>query len=366
MKNRKSKVLKAMVFSSLTLVMGAIGTLAFAPLQSTQISSASEAEMTTEQGLITPKADDPVIYTTESGLDIKWGNALPSTFNPSLNSGNLQGFPYFTTTSDSTTYTWVIIGRNANTSLFGKAVSSYLFSAWKTAHNSDMGAKFNTDGYYFFNNVYENSTPAGSAINSTVPSKSYVSDLGQDTFLKTNSEIPSGCVLVLANDCVATGAFNVDNNTDGNNNNDYVARYRNGETIVKAMQGYYTNTSFGLSSISSSIQVISTLKTYGYSYYDAGGTGWYTTNLTNQYIYPLASHSSSNFYWKNYLTETQMKLSTKQWIRCLSVAKVEEVKIDTSHYYGSCDYIDANGVQQTSGEYTNSVLGYRPAFCLKI
>ena len=84
---KKSKLFKTISFSSLALLMGIAGTMAFAPLVATspQLAKASEmVETTTEQGLITPKADDPVIYTTESGLKIYAGKAPVINKRPTL------------------------------------------------------------------------------------------------------------------------------------------------------------------------------------------------------------------------------------------------------------------------------------------
>ena len=148
---KKHKFLKTFSIASLALLMGAAGVFAFAPLgASPSVANANAmVETTTEQGLITPKADDPVIYTTESGLQIKYGNAAPSTLNSSLDSGNLEGFPYFTTASGSTTYTWVIIGRNSNVSKLNTAVKEYLFSVWNANEST-------TFGQYFYQNQHLN------------------------------------------------------------------------------------------------------------------------------------------------------------------------------------------------------------------
>ena len=364
---KKSKFLKPFSFASLALLMGIAGTMAFAPLgASPSVANANELETTTEQGLITPKADDPVIYTTESGLEIKWGNAAPSTFNQSLSSGNLKGFPYFTTTSESTTYTWVIIGRNSNVSVFNYSnIASHLFSSWKTnsTQTYQLGA---TNATYFFKNIYESTTPAGSAINGVVPSKSYVVDTSP---LVDNAEIASGCVLVLANECVATGvrntsyayyesvyrfcAYRSDLNTD----------------FKTAMQGYYTNKSLGLSSLidASLIQSV-TLKTYEYEWYNGSGWAWRTEPLSGQYIFPLAARANgSTFTWSTYLTANQMKLSVNQWVRGGGHGNnpngADSVILNrNSHFPG--EYVDTSGVN-TKG-YANDSFGYRPAFVLKI
>ena len=113
---KKSKLLKSLGFASLAILMGAAGVFAFAPLgASPSVANASELETTTTEtgGLIVPKNDDPVIYTTESGIDIKWSNysltgtngnqvGLAESSGTSLSSGNLSGFPYFVT-NDGTT-----------------------------------------------------------------------------------------------------------------------------------------------------------------------------------------------------------------------------------------------------------------------
>jgi hypothetical protein len=89
----------------------------------------------------------------------------------------------------------VIIGRNADTMAFKKPNEYHLFSSWKTTHNKS-GSTFNTNAYYFFNNTYETSSPAGAAVDATIASTSYVSDLG--ILPKTSTEIPSGCVLAIS------------------------------------------------------------------------------------------------------------------------------------------------------------------------
>ena len=67
---KKSKLFKTISFSSLALLMGIAGTMAFTPIGTTTTPIANASEISTESGgLITPKKDDPVIYTTESGIE---------------------------------------------------------------------------------------------------------------------------------------------------------------------------------------------------------------------------------------------------------------------------------------------------------
>ncbi|MBQ2713745.1 MAG: hypothetical protein IJF22_02075 [Clostridia bacterium] len=348
MKNRKSRVLKAMGFSSLALVMGAIGTLAFAPLNLAQISSASEAEMTTEQGLITPKADDPVIYTTESGLEIKYGNSAPSTYNQSLSSGNLKGFPYFTTTANSTTYTWVIIGRNSNVYAFNYSnMASFLFSTWKT--NSTQTYQLGANGTYFFKNIYESTTPAGSAINNVVPSKSYVMD---GSPLVHNAEIPSGCVLCLLNSIAETSSF-------ASSRSDSTNYYSNASNKIRSKcEGFYSNDTFGFGTLLSSLQNITVSQG---NVYAPSTWSWSQTSVSNQKFFPLNADYSypgtSNFKYTSYLTSAQFALGTTFWTRGHSGG-------------GSPMHIDESGVEtgadQNSTSSWTTARGIRPACVIKL
>ena len=316
---KKSKLLKTISFSSLALLMGIAGTMAFAPLGAgASLATANESgktTYTTEQGLITPKADDPVIYTTASGLEIKYGNAWPSTFGGgTLSSGNLTGFAYFTTTANSTTYTWVIIGMGSGDII----------------------------------------TPAGQAILPEITK--------QKIYLSTSltTEIPADCVLVLANDNVATGVYNTSYSIYSN----YMeASYVGRESIATTMEGYYTNGSWGLSTIKSSIQATN-LDTYTY-YYANGVWAWRTDVAENQHIYPLGVNTSSTFYWGNYLTVDQIKLSANQWVRGQHAATQGNTSYSGGGYcfYGS--YVNSSGAHAAAYVLTSSI-GYRPAFCLKI
>ena len=276
--------------------MAAGGAFAFAPLgASPSVAGASEmVETTTEQGLITPKADDPVIYTTESGLEIKWGNALPSSAHNNLSSGNLKWFPYFTTTNGSTTYTWVIIGRNPNLSLDSYTSINQIFSTWKT------NSTYFTNGSYFFNNTYETATPAGSAINGIVPSKSYVADYSN--MVVPNEEIPSGCVLSLSNTSVTQTAYYASNS--------YLNSYEscfNGSTntLRQVCANYYTNDTFGFGTHLSTIQ-LTTVHQMNQIWIN---NAWVreVPNSTNLHFFPLTfkKFSNENFTFETYLTDQQ-------------------------------------------------------------
>ena len=323
---KKSKLFKTISFSSLALLMGIAGTMAFAPLgASPSMASASELETTTEQGIITPKADDPVIYTTESGLEIKWGNAPNS---------NLSGFGYFSTTSGSTTYDWILLGISSS------------FSKLFPIQNTN---KSNLNGYY------EKTTPAGADILKNNQTPYMIGLFGNTqcvTTIKTNPEIPTDCALILANENVATGVYNDSHSYSGSGTSrhgSYIANI----AITNAMEGYYSNKSFGLSAVYSQIQPVDIVT----SAYFWNGSSWgrRTTTVNAQHIYPLGAYSSSTtFYWGTYLTAAQIKLTATQWLRG---------NIATGSNY-TASQIDTTGTVADASATGTS--GYRPAFVLKI
>ncbi|MFQ6750037.1 MAG: hypothetical protein ACLRFR_04320, partial [Clostridia bacterium] len=61
-------------------------------------------------------------------MEIKWGNALPNSYSGGMSSGNLIGYPYFTTIEEEMVYYWVIIGRNADVSIWNSSLRDYIFS----------------------------------------------------------------------------------------------------------------------------------------------------------------------------------------------------------------------------------------------
>ena len=92
--------------------------------------------------------NDPVIYTTESGLEIKFGGI---NVDASLASGALTGYPYFTMgTYSGYPVNWVIIGQNPNDVILSETINTFLFSAWKSGNQYQVGS-VQTKAHYFFN-----------------------------------------------------------------------------------------------------------------------------------------------------------------------------------------------------------------------
>ena len=379
---KKHKILKTFGFTSLALLMGVAGTMAFAPLgASPNVANANELETTTETGgLITPKADDPVIYTTESGIEIKYGNAVPITSNSSLGSGNLKGFPYFETKNGSTTYTWVIIGRNPNVTTLSTAIQSYLFSTWKTNNSSSDGWVY---GKTFFDTTYETLTPAGNSIYSDTSSKGDINDNISIPInnLTSNNEIPSGSVLCLSNTIIETCMFYAGSDYENFNSTACIATESQtfagaSNTVRTKCANYYTNDSFGFGSYKSSLQNI-TLKQNGC--YNPGQSSGNLNMFSNTFIttqlhfFPLATNSivyydytqpnyqnaggnmtykDSNFCVQSYLSSNQLALGTTYWLRNMhATSYIAYVATDGSatHSYG-----------------IQTIRGIRPACVIKI
>ena len=299
----KKRVLKIMGASGLAFIMG-IGTLCgvlFAPAggsvassinsQSSQLGLAQSGIATAQshngvksEGLITPQENDPVIFTTESGIDIKF--ALASvTINSSLSSGNLSGFPYFTTTGTGGTYTWVIIG-----------VTSKINEKYFRLSSIKGYAAALTKNY--FSSCYETTTPAGAVISDDNLLNDYVYDYWTTlekyksvlSQRKQTDEIPNGCVL-----CILNG-------TAG-----YEYRHSNGGGCGAGELSTKTGCSLeelGLSTISSHI-IPTTVKRRGWD-----GSVSTQQNLT---LFSMGSSYSTTFKLGTYLTNTQLKLSVSFW-----------------------------------------------------
>ena len=219
----KRKFLKTFSFTSLALLMGIVGTFAFAPLG---ISSAQE-QPTTTTGLGLDPKNDPVVYTTESGLEIRMSNASQysgtSTFTTNMNvslTQDLTNFYYFTmgtfsgsihtAAGGSTTASysvsnapinWIILGLGSHSNDFVESISDYLFSAIK--NNSYLFS--NTENY--FNNEYETDSPAGQLIDNTISTKTYLMAKVKDS-IKIHTDIPKGCMLVLSEKLLGNMYFN--------------------------------------------------------------------------------------------------------------------------------------------------------------
>ena len=226
---KKKKIFKKISLTSLAIVMAAGGIFAFAPIG----ASASTPPPTTTTGLGLDPKNDPVVYTTESGLEIKMSNAdkFAGTTTVTTNTGytytqDLSSFYYFTmgtfsgtiytakTKTDTYTVTnepvnWIILGLGSHTNAFVESVSNYLFS---TIKNNDY---LFSNGEYYFDNQHETFSPAGQLIDSTISAKTYIMGKVKDS-IKVHTEIPKGCMLVLSEKLLGQMHFNSSGNLNTN------------------------------------------------------------------------------------------------------------------------------------------------------
>ena len=285
------KFLKTFSFTSLALLMGIAGTIAFAPLGASP-SVANASEMVDQ---INTKADgenikyapsalgldpenDPVIYTTESGLEIKFGGV---SVNNSITTSKLAGYPYFTLGKYSGyDVNWIIFGRNPSDTVFVDKISEYVYSTWKS--NSASSATIEPLGTYFFNNVAETKTPAGLAIDTNSASRGQVSDLSTSTqTIFADSNVPQGTVLVIS-ECVL---FNTQFRTSS-----AAANYK-GSNLQTKMEELYTS-GLGLTDAQKNLFVPQTIENYYWTYTSSSDTSGYTVGTSeNQHFFPLATYS---------------------------------------------------------------------------
>ena len=387
---KKSKLFKTISFSSLALLIGIAGTMAFAPIGTTTTPIANASEISTESGgLITPKKDDPVIYTTESGIDIKWSNYSFTVTNgnqvggvastgASLPTGNLTGFPYFVTNDGTTDYTWVIIGKasDVGTSIGSNVFSGYQYNTltnWQTLFKENEFVQY----HYFFNNVWDETTPAGNSIKSD----NTLNDVSAFTALAnmpitlnsyvvtdTRGEIPSGCVLVIANECTQSGVRNTSSAYYSVGSYYYYTYHTTWVGSMRTvMENYYNTPSLGLDGIKPHIVPV-TLTTFGKVATGSASWGNSTQVVENCYVYTLSGTSTDTFYALNYLTAAQASLSIQWWLRGGNSTGYTAVSVNSSNYNY---YIYAHSMS-TAGAVTHSMYcnntsgGYRPAFCLKV
>ena len=397
---RRKKSFKVFGVTGLALVMGAgvlFGTV-FAPVGATSTSisgnlAAAAQSADSAQGLITPHEDDPVLFTTESGLEIKWGNVKTNT---TLASGALAGYPYFKTAEGSKSYTWVIIGRNPSLSTATLKWNEAIYSTWITNTGHATVNEFIT-------NQKDVVSPAGQAIENDIQND-YLFYEDHLSFslsnVTSNSEIPEGSVLCLANDIIESANYTTI----------YTAKdvsYSNGAEIILKMprlnysylggvlEAYYTNNRFGLNHIKHDIQSVTLYsKGYTFSSVSTGTVGGYSCTIDTcaesstssaYHIFALSTgatttYGTEQFNWATYLTnDTAKGCSSDWWLRTPNSVTGGATRINSNWPYtfskvSTANCIDTEGLLvscsiNTVVKSTSNTLdsrGVRPAFCLKL
>ena len=242
--------------------------------------------------------NDPVIYTTENGLEIKFGGI---NVDASLASGALTGYPYFTMgTYSGYPVNWVIIGRNPNDAILYNAINSFLFSAWKSGNQFSI-ASVQSKAYYFFNNIFETNSPAGAAINAVTPSKSYVADISANTKPVANNEVPKGTVLALSEYCLGTSIWETGHT------------WWHTSTLYEVMDSLYTS-GLGLTTTEKNMIQKTSLTTRYWNVNLSEGTAAPATFVSGtNYLWALAynqySENLQNFYVETYLKTNALRVA---------------------------------------------------------
>ena len=283
-----------------------------------------------------PKTD-PIIYTTESGLEIKYGGI---DLNASLASGALQGYPYFSMgTYSGKTVNWVIIGRASNLSVLDTSIKSYIFSNWQSNKTILNYAK------YFFENIYETISPAGTAINNAF-GQATISDYGTINFSKTvdNSEIDDGCVLAISEYCLGSSTYGSTVNYNASNIRSYI------NTLYTSTLNIPENQKALLQP-----QTIS--------------SRWSNTSdsTTNQFLFTLSARYSE-FQIENYLTENSLRIAynigtttaVEYWLRDGSI---ESAIKDAAFFVQTSGNVTGN---YRDGSYSANTKYARPACVISL
>ena len=345
MKNTKENQLKLKHFSTFCLASFiALLTLFGTACTPTQSNTNQNTSTTTTTVQSAPSAlgldpeNDPIIYTTESGLEIKYGGI---DLNASLASGALQGYPYFTMgTYSNKPVNWVIIGRNSNVTTFNNPFSAKLFSSWLSTNN--------VFAQYFKNNFYETSTPAGSAINSSTASNGFIQDTAGAVSLSSvkdnDSEIPSGCVLAISEYCLGSSTYGSTVNYNASNIRSYI------NTLYTSTLNIPENQKALLQP-----QTIS--------------SRWSNTSdsTANQYLFTLSA-LYSEFQMGNYLTENSLRIAynigtttaVEYWLRDGSI---ESGIKDAAFFVQTSGNITGN---YRDGSYSTNTKYARPACVISL
>lgn len=319
---KKKKHLKIFAASSLALIMSA-GVLCgvLAPTGATTSSSAADlasgaqlADSAQIEGLITPKENDPVIFTTESGIEIKYANALTNT--------NLAGYTYFTmgkyirsTTNVTYNINWVIIGYDPSVERLVGDFSGNLYQ------------KDPVQGGFSQSSTIDR-TPAGNAIAMEMYAIS--------SLAKPNDEIGDGCVLCFSQLALASSAF-------GSNNN-----YKDSDLQTFMINLYENN--LNLEVWQKNMIVPQDLKqTFGASS---------SSEVKQQYFFPLSARGEK-FDIHYYLNDQSLRIAYSMIDNTASAYWLRSGQSGSQYAF-----VDVTGYTYWGGDYNMS--GVRPAFVLKL
>ena len=318
---KKKKLFKIFAAGSLAVLMGTgilCGSLMPINTIYSKTSTSEDISVTPQEQLLAGTLEldpenDPVVYTTDYGLEIKYANAL--TY--------LTGYTYFTAGGVN----WVIIG-------YDLSMSGYV-GDW-----SGHVEKGQIQGNFSQSDTIDK-TPAGLAIKKEM--------FAISSLAKPNEEIGDGCVLCLAEKHVNSDGvqFNTSTSVGNNYKGSNLEKYIN-ETIY----GGTSELSLALQALPIAPQKLTTL------YYGSA-----TSTIENAHLFPLAgANGTESFYLDNYLTPNtdQMFCGREWWLRSGNVGRFGDAYILGTDNYKYA-YADNGYTLVTKGSN-----GVRPVFVLEV
>ena len=353
-KGTKSKVIKIFGASGLALIMG-IGTL-YGVLIAPIVTAQANAHILTCEKVLTPQEKllsgqglgldpkyDPIIFTTENGLDIKFGAAT-------LTNGILSGYTYFTMGSyGGTPINWVIIGRHSSTTS-GITTGNYALILM----NYFNVTPYSTPVEYWVNNYYDTITPAGVAINNGPWDKRMVI-VERTNYEKINITLSSnevvndvdltpGSVLVLSEYIICNSKFD----TSGYASGSYEV------SVLKTKMTSLFESELNFTEAQKNLIIPQYLES---SFYQG------VSYTSSAYLFPLA-YQGENFNASTYLNNSQQRIACS--LSATTTVSEWWSRSGHSSYSGSAYYFGVDGDSHNDKRGVYNSLGVRPAFVLSL
>ena len=312
-KNTRKKFLKIFAAASLALITCATTLLATAPFGTGDASAAANSNLSnntqTTSTLGLDHENDQIIYTTASGIEVKFHENYRNITTPAL-----SGYPYVTMGAyNGVPVNWVIIG--VSTTMFGLQEDEW-------------------------SSYFEGSSPAGLGVSN---SNLKVACFMKFTNIVKNAEITEDCVLLISE-------TNLGNAGKGD---DYAT-----SELKSAMETLYNNT-LNISQHYKDNIVSQTIHSSGV---DSKGYGIFS-ETQNAYFFPLAwGNTAQEFLYETYFTSTSMSIS---YDFNTTTASVWRLRSDSNYNCGQV--VKANGTLVNASANNNTTLyGVRPACVFRL
>ena len=303
-----------------------------------QAKAELDANILAGGGLGLDPENDPVIYTTETGIDIKFHQV------GTMGSGGLKGYPYVTMgTYQSAAVNWIIIGQNVR-SLFVSDTSPAANAIYTDVEKGKT--------------CYINTNSAGPS-----PIQYYTN------VVKNTSELSSGEILL-----ISQYPFNFSFFQDGSN-----GTYYEGSKLQSTILAYY-NSGLGLTTAQKNLIVGKNLVQFAYDK---------TTSSSNQKMFTLAtkttrygSHptlvASQNFCIETYLSTDALRVAEKHpnlsanyaaylqtyWTRT-GFESGTAAGSSYAYYISETGAISSRAGRESYSNYPNGIVAVRPCFVMK-